>query len=288
MPADDDGDSIVGFYPAVVPLDLYHSAQRTKVHRGRTHEFINIFRGIAFSCRDMQPYRIHRRVERRPDGSRVTTRNLVSATHLDMVAGSDSIRLPYGPFEEGILKGLLELNPLDFAKGDDDHMTRRLSEVAGEIAELDHKIATVNDRIKRTKDIESLLDLLVSITSERRDRMAELTRLQEASSNHHTESVGEIQSLSRLLRESSEEESKNLRIQIRARLASLVEAIFVYVEPLGKTGSHPRWEARSFVFFRDTSMRFFCVDQSGGGHLGEPEMGTHRDEGSCRTDPPIC
>ncbi|WP_435016673.1 recombinase family protein [Tundrisphaera sp. TA3] len=269
----DEGEPIAGFYPAVVPLDVYHRAQKIKVKKGRTGDkFCNIFRGVLVSSLTHSPFIVHGQVETYADGTQVTTRRLITSGFISQVPGADPARVPYFPFEKGFLQGLQELDPADFAPKDETDISRQLASLSGEIAEVDAKLATIQARIKTAKAIEPLLDLVETLTEDRQSLQGQLEVLQDQVSNHRMEVVGEIQSLSRMIANANEEDARILRMQIRGRMGTLINKVFLTVEELdGKVGKRKKWEARCLVFFAGGGIRFFAVN-----HDGEVSSGNWR------------
>lgn len=223
------GEPVADYYPAVVDTDLFHRAQRVVVSRGRKQADtgLNLFQGLLFNARDKHPvFVVSTKGKNAP-----LYQYMISSGHFNGVPGSDPTRVPYAPFEQAFLKWVEELDPRDFLPQAASDLGRQLAETSGRLAEIDHKIASVKERIKLSKsgDEEVFLELLSELSAEKKILVAKRERLESQESTRGADTLGEIRSLWALVSRASGDEATKLRQRIRARIRDLVSAI--YVEP---------------------------------------------------------
>lgn len=227
------GDPVPNYYPAIVDLDTYHGAQRTRPKVGRNtgeSEIQNIFKGLLYSALDGQP--LYSRVNVIKSGKKVFKyQKLRSAGVVNGIPNADPVSLDYLAFERGFLSAVRELDPADFAERDRSGVAAEAALVSGRLAETEHKIASVKKRYKET-GTDALLDLLGELDAERKALTAQLEGLQDRLTDHRTEAVGELQSLAELLGKATDDEANELRNRIKGRLAALVSRIELRVYPL--------------------------------------------------------
>lgn len=262
-----EGEPIQGYYPQAVSLDLWHKANQSLAQnrRGRSQEsteIVNIFQGRILNANDGAT------VHCLGGGPKTGPRFWYLKSSAAIYEGrGDKLCLPYRVFERAFLSYVSELDPKDFTQ-DGSKIHAEIAEMAGKLAEIEHRSRILKDRIKSSdpSKIETLLDLLGEISEQEQETQKALERLKSQASNASVDTIGEVKSLAILLDEQQEESARrDLRIQIRTRIAGLVEQIVILPTKGEKKLAHNRntWTCLVAVFFYDGTERRFITDQDG-------------------------
>jgi DNA invertase Pin-like site-specific DNA recombinase len=249
------GDPLPGYYPAIVPEELFHRARgarrgrrgqrgptRPKGQQGESGPAPrNLFTGIMFSANDDTPMHVlpkGKKGVRDANGNRPDRYVLVSSGARLGQKGSAYVTLDYEVFEAAFLSLLRGWKPEDVLPADpgqdadgEDEVTR----LKGELAELDHKLQSVKAKHREHPDSEALLDLIVEYEN---DKKAVAERLEEAQAiqvGGTDKALDETQSLLDLLANCPPDELPDLRTRIKGALRRLIREVRVLIVPRSRT-----------------------------------------------------
>ncbi|MHC5536639.1 recombinase family protein [Singulisphaera rosea] len=261
-----DGDPVEGYYPAVIEREQFFRVQegaKQRPGRAPVQEEVNLFSGLVFNGFDLHPMYAYTGSVKYKNKT-YHYRNWMSQGHISGMAGSDGSRIKYETMETAFLKFVSELKPSDFSK-DTTGVFDRIALVTGKLAEAEHKERVIKGRIKDlpAADILPFLDLVSDLDREKKALASELDALKSQASNADVDAVGELRTLADLLGKTTEEDaSKDLRLQIRSRIARLVERIELFPKVSDKRGKCFKVQFQMFVkvFFKDGTERWFVQD----------------------------
>jgi DNA invertase Pin-like site-specific DNA recombinase len=264
-----DGDTVVGFYPAIVSLDLFHRVQASfaKSRPGRhplDDAIINIFVGLLINGNDGLPVQLFTH-SKQYKGERHIGRYLQSKGGRHC-RNSDSVRIHYVAFERAFLNMVAEIDPEDFAPKDTT-LHVEIAKVSGQHAEVKARIADLKAKYKTVGKGKGdiLLEMILEADAERDQLADKLAVLQDEAANASTNAVSDIQALADKIKTVEPSEAKDLRVRIRSRISHLVERIIMYPELVGKNYlRHPKkLKVKVEVQFQDGSERFFVCNENG-------------------------
>jgi len=233
----DDGSPVQGYYPVIVSADEWDEAQaavagrRLKVGRPGDHES-NLFTGLVWHAATgeglcLKTQRAGRKVKRR------YSYLMAYKTDGRRRCGSGA-GFRYTPFEKGLIRTLTKLRPADVQPPAPEEEAReaRISELTGRLTALDHRAARFRaqraDPATPEADLDELERTLALVRADMAATARELDVLKWEARSGRPETLGEVQSLLGLL-EANEgtPEEPDLRRRVKARVLSLVEALWV-------------------------------------------------------------
>lgn len=210
-----DGDVICGYYPAVVTENQWHAARagltERQKHKGRIgSRNINIFAGLLKSALDGSSYFL---TAYKASGKKVQALANFRATE-----GLSKFRTyRYDILEEAVLSQLKELKVEEIEQ---DSQPDRIAVLAGERAQLESDIASLELELETGGNIPSLARVLKKKETRLAELIADLTAEQQKASNPLVESLGDVKTLCDLLANSPD--PTDTRLRLRAALRRLV------------------------------------------------------------------
>lgn len=252
-----DGPEVADYFPAVVDLALFHKANATMNGKavggrkagGRTGRLF-IFQKLVRDAVTGSTL-----VVKSSKGAGGYIRYLIPSASL---RGQAAVRatVPADAFELALLGGLAELKAKDLAPGE-TRAAQRLADVAGQMAELDHRIRETTEAMKNQPP--SLMGAIVRQVAEWEKEKADLARQHEELKARGTDSavstLGEMKSVATMLAECKGEECDRLRARIRAVLRRLIDSV------------HCVWVKRGRYDYLGAVQVFFRSGESRGYHI---------------------
>lgn len=270
------GEPIPNYYPKVIDEPLFYAAQDALRSRrtlaGPTGKTVaNLFTGKLQDARDKSTLNM---IDK-GDG-----RQLVSSTALRGVPGSRYLAFSYELFERAFLSFVRDVTPADVLPPKSNRKVDVVAQLAGRIAELDHKIDRTKAKIASDPDVDVLLDVLTNLERQKKPLVAEYETAKGAAAVSEAEALGEAKSILELMGDASGDDLELLRSRLRQKLRSLVSSIFVCVWE-EKVKWHPiaRDKATTFRFvevqvtFSNTETQFFFLENKTGIFFGPPFKG---------------
>jgi hypothetical protein len=252
-----DGPPIPGYFPAIVSEEQWGKAQRALEQRGNgrgagrkgmaeTNLFGDLLRDVMT---DESPH-IHYNIATNTKGQKKKYRYLLfPAWPLESPVAR---RFSYDILEEAVLSLFAELRPWDIV-GDDRQANDRRAEIArlsARVLDLDSRLEQARGRATATADFDGLLDLIQHLQAERKATIERRAALEHACDGQTPATLGEAQSLIRLLASGSDVDRAELRRKLKRHLRTLVERIYLLLVRHGATslvavqaffrGSHQR------------------------------------------------
>jgi DNA invertase Pin-like site-specific DNA recombinase len=219
------GEPVKGYFPPVVEEALFYRVQEMMNGRkgsgGRAAGVPSLFNGFLYDATDGS-----RMVINRDRHGRV----LVSGAALRKVPGSRYMSLPAAPFETAVLDGLAELKPADVS-GRPGPKEDAVEEWSGKLAAVNHRIGQVRQKAETADDPSIYFELIDSLMAERKRIISSLEAAKAEAANPAGETLGECNSLARLLADAEGAERDELRARVRAALRRLVVEAWLLVVP---------------------------------------------------------
>ncbi len=218
------GKPIENYYPAVIPLDLWHYAQSSKTARRKQKgrkggDFVNLFTGIIFGS-DGYPLHIATSRQLTAKGY-VKRRRLVSFGHIRGIKGACPISIDYWTVENIILDNLLHLEASDLMPARDD-TPARIKQREVELLALDRRIDELAGLLK-TKPIAAAFKSLSEMTDRRTELDREIEGMRQQAATSATRPLQETQDLLTYL--ATHPDKHELRVKLRALVAVLVKRV---------------------------------------------------------------
>jgi len=270
------GDPINDYYPKAVDEPLFYAAQEALRSRrkqaGRTGKLVaNLFTGLLYDARDKSSLNMIDKGE---------GRQLVSSKALRGVPGSRYLAFSYELLERAFLTFVRDVVPADVLPQKSNRKVDMVAQLAGRIAEIDHKIDRTKAKIASTPDVDVLLDVLADLERQKKPLSAEYERAKGAAAVAEAEALGEAKSVLALMGDASGDDLELLRSRLRQKLRSLVATIFVCVWE-EKVTWHPiaRDKITTFRFvevqvtFANTETQFFFLENKTRIFFGTPFKG---------------
>jgi hypothetical protein len=219
-----EGKPIENYYPAVIPLDLWHRAQSSKTARkkqkGRkSGDFVNLFTGIIFGS-DGYPLHIATSRQLTAKGY-VKQRRLVSFGHIRGIKGACPYSINYFVIAKIILDNLLHLKASDLMPEHDD-TPAQIKQREVELLALDRRIDELAGLLK-TKPIAAAFKSLSEMTDRRAELDREIEGMRQQAATAATRPLQQTQDLLDYLR--SHRDNHDLRVKLRALVAVLIERV---------------------------------------------------------------
>jgi DNA invertase Pin-like site-specific DNA recombinase len=226
------GPPVVGYYPPIISEAVFYRVQdalkRRQTDRGPKGKNVrNLFTGLARDARDKTTFEI---VDK---GAKSSGPQIVSFGARRGQTGSVYVGFPYATFEYAILRWFRELDPSEL-------LERRpaaeldLSAAEDKIAALDRKIVAIKKKIESADDCTPLLDMVVSLDKDRKATAATIERLKAESQNAASSDLNDVRELLERMDEMEDDELRDLRLRLKAKIRRLVNAIWVLLERDGK------------------------------------------------------
>jgi DNA invertase Pin-like site-specific DNA recombinase len=215
------GEPIKGYFPAVVDEGDFYRVQLGMDGRrkggGRMTGTPNLFNGYAYDAHDG-----HRMVLNANNRRKV----LVSGGAARKLPGCEYRAVPYLEFEGVILERLTELKASDVA-GPRNGAQAELQAASDRLTAINHKIGQTQQRAAGADDPTVYLDLLDELARQRKQAVAALEAAKAKAATEAGDTLGECQSVIRLLRDAAPSERDELRRKVRAAMGRLIESVYV-------------------------------------------------------------
>ena len=218
------GDPVPNFFPRVLTDDIWYRLQSAldsrKSQRGRVSKQVtNLFQGLLLG----------------PDGGTYFYHYNSFSAHLKPAKhysglGGDRTTFPYVAFEKTLLRWLTEIKPEDIeTHANPGKLGETVSETEGRIADLDHRIEKIQERLAIEPEIGALIDVVARLDSDRhklKEQLAELHRQQTANDDTpHASCIAVI----RMLETAKGDDLYRLRLKVKAKIRQLVEQIVMSI-----------------------------------------------------------
>lgn len=244
------GDTLPDYYPAIVPLDLFHSVQQQLDHDkslngnggGRNGNISNLFGYIA-KCGYCGSSMAYLNKGGQPKGGRY----LICDASRRGIGECNRRLLRYDEFEELVLTHCRNLNPTDLLPGKDEQesvikaLQGRAITLQGEMKRAAAMVSNLADSIASTENpaVRRILEnRLAETLTEQESLQAELAKVeQELSIHQHSQEdtkarLESMRELLEFLRTPSGEGLIDVRRRLRQELRNLIERIEVF--PVGR------------------------------------------------------
>lgn len=241
------------FPPVISKTDWYKLRAARQGHtkqRGPTGDQVaNLFTGLLRNVRDGELY--HRIIKNMP--------RLISAAYRNGLSEGDTVSFPYQPLENAFLYGMaheLKLNDL-FAAEEQPVKEDVLANLPAELADTEHNMAVVKQRIVSQKDVTAFLDVLAQLDAKQKRLKAEVEqeRTKKADRGVEAEALNDLQALAKLWGEKGGDKT-HLRTKIKAKIRLLVAEMWMIVYGDKKSKFKT---AQVQVFFKAGGSVIFCI-----------------------------
>lgn len=213
------------FYPRVIPDDLFYrvqSALKDRKYIGvvERSEGRNLFAGLVYS-REGISYIYHGHgKEQSPTLARSD----------GMVGNHPYQAVVYSAFERVLLRYIYEIQPADLGPKRERAGADRLAEVQGKLAEVEFKIREFGEALYADPKSKTYKELLSRAEADKEKLLAEYQQARQAVASPMAVGVGEAKTLIALL---EKDKSQELRLKLRAKIASIVEEIRLDMQRAG-------------------------------------------------------
>jgi DNA invertase Pin-like site-specific DNA recombinase len=173
-----DGDPIKNFYAPIISPEVFNQVQRLladrsqRNFRGTSDDVPNLFTGLVYSLYDGGTYHCQ--------GSKVRGKlykRLVPYRRRENVPGSMDVSLNYDPFESAFLTVVKELDIVSLFATNKGEKRQELDRLESERFEIETTLKTIKERIKKAKEIDSLLNLLEEQDTTRKDIIRQIEKI---------------------------------------------------------------------------------------------------------------
>ncbi|MBI1915633.1 MAG: recombinase family protein [Planctomycetes bacterium] len=221
------GEPIKGYFPAIIDDETFYRAQTAlngrKAGGGRTTGTPNLFNGLLYDATDGRRLTINT-----THGKKV----LVSSGAVRKIKGSTFRSIGYDMFETAILSALAELKPADVL-GKPNGVQDRIAALAGKLTAVNRNRDAVKAKAATADDVSVFFALLTDLDKQSKTLAEELELAKAEAANQQSDNLGELTSLSALLRDAEDEDRDLLRKKTRAALRRLVSEMRVLIVPRG-------------------------------------------------------
>jgi DNA invertase Pin-like site-specific DNA recombinase len=240
-----EGKPIPAYFPAIMSEAEWYAARRAvelrRKQRGRSGPQIsNLFTGLLIDARNGGSMRVKTKSKDR------CRPYIVPSKAVNGQGDSRWTYFPYDLLERQFLRLLDDRLTTELLRKESAGQERELARLTGKLIELDRRIQAAQRRYDEEPDFDACLDLLRRLDRQKRAASAELEQLRQAQANNHAETLGEARSIIAIIEKCPPGELKDLRTRLKARIRSLVEAVWVLVE-----GDRKAKLATVQVFFRN-------------------------------------
>jgi DNA invertase Pin-like site-specific DNA recombinase len=322
------GLTLKGFYPPLIGEEDWLRARaaigsRRSGRKGVGRPGVNVASLLTSLVRDARDgeYLQLRGRERLPSGA---WRNpgMVSAGARMRRNGSGAMFVPYQTLECAILRFIKELSPEDCFDDARPQQEQLLQALDGKVADIESRLAKVKAAAAKSPNVESLLDLIVTLDSELTEAKKQRDGQAASLSVNTQDSLGEANSLIDMLRSASAEspeseddeaqenddeaqkkkpkprsERHQLREKVKFRLRQVIDCLWVFVYEVSRSvrGAEVQVFLKSGVV-RVISLAWCCrgrypglsvavpidVGDSDRRHLRDKLLSNYRTDGSTR------
>jgi DNA invertase Pin-like site-specific DNA recombinase len=234
-----EGEPVKNFYPAAITEQEFYAARaamaRRKQRSGRPakHEY-NLFTGIVFNAVDKQS--MHVRTVRRKENY-LTSRAVWHGAKWDK-SGPFAPSFNIAAFESAVLTAVSELSPADLQdKGQSpDAQAEAIRSETDALIALDHKLSTLKAKAADPKTkpaaLPAILEMVEATAQAKQDTAKRLETLKADALSGRSETLGETQSLVKLLASAKGKEVETLRRRLKSRLRLIIDEIWVVIQRL--------------------------------------------------------
>lgn len=225
------GDAIPDYYPRVISDADFYAVQkglqtRRKQRGPKGKNVANLFTGLLRCART---------------GSTMVLINkgrgsqLVSSDALRGLNNAKYITTHYRVWEYAFLAYASELSVRDIRPSSKivDDRESELERAQGQLDAITDRIGKISAKVKSGVMSESGLEILVDLDTEKKALSARVEQLAAEVHTSDDETLGETQSIIQALKEAEGEELAELRSTLRARIAALVDSVWVYISANG-------------------------------------------------------
>jgi DNA invertase Pin-like site-specific DNA recombinase len=144
----------------------------------------------------------------------------------------------YGAFERAVLSAVSELKPADLEDrdGGSDAREEAIRSETESLIALDHKLSTLKAKAADPKTkvaaLPAILEMVEATAQAKQDTAKRLEKLKADAMSGRPETLGEAQSLVKLLANAKGKEAETLRRRLKSRLRLIIDEIWVVVERL--------------------------------------------------------
>jgi len=215
------GDPVPGVYPRVLTDDVFYKLQAAldsrKRQRGRISKAVaNLFQGLLYG-RDGGTYFYHY------NGNTNTRAHLKPDKHYNGLGGS-RVTFPYISFEQAMLSWLQVTLKNVLSNPNNDTLTNSIAEIEGQIADRDHRLKVLKERLKKDGDLETLADTVAELEGERRMLKEQLAPLRQELATRN-EPQDACSSLITAMNEATKDELYTLRLKLKQKIRQLIQRI---------------------------------------------------------------
>jgi hypothetical protein len=216
-----DGPPIPDYFPPVISEDEYHATRLVvegrRTARGRPSKSVNIFKGLLMDAATRTSLHFMSRQGRpavycpaafRQGGCRFTS---FSAQVL----------------EDAILSRLVEIDPAEVVGGGENKVDEA-DALAGRLAALDAKIEKIKKRLAGDEDEDAILDVLKSLTRERREVDEKFKGLQREAASPVSAALMDCRTLIKAVKSAPDQEAA--RTKLRQLIRRIVKEVWVCVK----------------------------------------------------------
>lgn len=221
------GDPIPDYFPQIIDEELFYAVQQAMDDRaktgGRNGDCVsNLFQGIVRDARDgsVMHFTDKGKASRGP--------YLVSSAARGGVPGSEYVSFPYDAFEKSLFVWADDLQIADVIPRKATNLEAEARKAEGQLADIKNRIETVQKRAKTAKNVETLLDLLLSLEDDRNAAEEKLERLRAQMASTETEALDRTKELIEKIQAADADELFNLRMKLRATIRRMVDDIFLF------------------------------------------------------------
>jgi len=224
------GDIIKGYYPRMISSELWARAQAAKAHRfkhrGPTRHFENLFQGLVTNTIDngtchIQTARVYGKKK-----SSYIQRRLVSWNHLRGLNGACSISFDYLHLEAAILDYLWEIPAAELIGETTNPYAAPLEAKLGELAGIESRLAELQHELENPqRAYRTVLDAVARLELLRTDLRSEIERIRAQAAVHDSQPLHQARSIVEALENAKGEKQHNLRLKLKAILATVIERI---------------------------------------------------------------
>lgn len=259
-----EGPPIRGYFPAVISEQEFDLARAAVLSRksksGRPpKEEINLFTGIVFDA--IGKTSMHQQTVYRP-GGRKTVYLFSNATRQgERNNQHNSGAFQYPLFESAVLSAISELKPADLQEREQpaDKREEEIRQLTEDLIAYDHKMRTLGSRAADPRTPSAALPVILATIDQaakgKQDAAKRLETLKAEAVSGRPETLGEAQSLFRLLATAKGKEAEKLRRRLKSRLRLLIEEIRVVIQHL----SYHRRAAHIKIYLHGGSARYVRV-----------------------------
>ncbi len=249
---------IVGYYPRMIPDDLFYRARAASVARrtarGRTSKFVNLFVGrVRFA--DGNPAYIHA-VHWTWKGEKKIKRRFISAGYREHVKGACRLSVDYWKVERYIMAAIYNLEPSDlFAKsnGQGESIKGKERELAG----VELRLGELEKALTGSKQsIPALLTAIGELTAKRDSIKGQIENLHQQTATMTSKPVEHAQDIMAKLATKPQAEQHDLRLKLRGLIADIVDKI--EIDPYRAEGQ--KVEARVRIHWKNSPLVSWLID----------------------------